>query len=91
MKRVAQVLIFLFAITVAWMTYDNVLSDDAPFKQLAEDAACLKKKCTEKHGLTAMSRTPIGVTIETTWKDGSITTTCRREYFVVGVRKCTVD
>ncbi len=91
MKRVFQVVFAIFCITIAWMAFDNVLTDEEPFKQLAEETACTVKKCSEKHGLTKMSRTPLGVSIETTWKDGTVSVTCRREYVVVGARKCTVD
>ena len=90
-KRVFQVVFAIFCVTVAWMAFDNVLTDEEPFRQLAEEKACTVKKCTEKHGLTRMSRTPIGVSIETTWKDGTVNVTCRRQYFVVGARTCSVD
>ena len=91
MKRAFQVIFAIVAVTITWMAIDNVLTDDEPFKQLAEEKACSVKKCTEKHGLTRMSRTPLGVTIDTTWKDGTVTVSCRRAYFAVGERKCTVD
>ena len=91
MKRAVQVFLVIFAVTIAWMSVDNVLTDEAPFKELAEQKACTVKKCSEHHGLTRMSRTPVGVTIDTTWKDGTVTTVCRRAYFVVGPRECTVD
>ena len=91
MKRVVQVVLAIFAVTIAWMAFDNVLTDDEPFRKLAEDKACTVKKCADKHALTRMSRTPLGVTIDTTWKDGTVTTTCRREYVVVGARQCSID
>lgn len=86
-----RVLLIVFALLSVWMTYDNVLSDDVPSQALAQLAACTKKKCSEQHGMTRMSKTPIGQSFEYTWSDGSVNVTCRREYFVIGTRLCTVD
>ena len=90
MKYVRYLLI-VFALTVLWMTYDNVFSDEVPIRALAQQAACTVKKCDERHDMTKMGRTPIGQSFEFTWKDGTVAVTCHREYWVVGERKCTVD
>ena len=89
--KYARYLVALFALTCVWMTYDNVLSDEAPIKALAEQAACNVKRCTDQHGMTRMSRTPIGVSFQFEWKDGTVPVTCRREYFVVGARVCSTN
>ena len=78
----------LIAITITWMAYDNVLSDVAPTQALAEAAACRVKDCKVRHGLTKMSRSPIGQDFEFTWQDGLVAVSCHREYFAVGAMRC---
>ncbi|HSQ66531.1 MAG TPA: hypothetical protein VLM85_25095 [Polyangiaceae bacterium] len=76
-------------VVTSWMTWDNVLSDEDPIKALAEKAACTLKKCEEQHGITRMERTPIGQSFSYTWRDGTVSVDCHREYYVVGTRSCT--
>ncbi len=78
-------------VVTSWMTYDNVLSDEEPIKQLAEQAACKVKKCEDQHGITRMERTPIGQSFAYTWKDGTVAVSCHRDYYVVGTRNCTAQ
>lgn len=89
--RYARYVIALIALTSVWMTYDNVLSDETPIEALAQQAACNVKKCTEQHGMTRMSRLPIGVYFEYQWKDATVQVSCHREYFVVGTRQCVAQ
>ena len=89
--KVARGLLIVLALLSVWMTFDNVLSDDAPSLALSQLAACTVKKCGEQHGMTRMSKTPIGQSFEYTWSTGTVSVTCRREYFFVGTRLCKVD
>lgn len=92
MKRaIRYALAVSLVVITTWMAYDNVLSDLAPIQDMAEKAACTVKKCDERHGMTRLSRTPIGQSFSYTWKDGTVNVSCHRAYYVVGERACSVD
>jgi hypothetical protein len=80
----------VFAIT-AWLCWDNVFSDDAEIRSLAEKTACTKQKCDERHGLVRESRNPFGQTIDYQWRDATIRVSCHRAYWVVGERQCAIE
>jgi hypothetical protein len=89
--------ISLFAVTL-WLCIDNVFSDDAPIRALAEKAACDKRsanmkkdECAEQHGMTREQRYPWGQTLEYTWRDATIAVGCHRTYYVFGERRCAVE
>lgn len=90
-RKARTLLAVLLVVVTSWMAYDNVISDDAPIQKLAEDAACQVKKCDQKHGLTRMSRNPLGQSLDYAWKDGTVTLWCHRDFYVVGTRTCTVE
>ncbi len=92
MKRTLRwVLAVSLVVVTTWMAYDNVLSDLGPIQQLAEQTACTVKKCSEQHGMTSLSRTPIGQTFGFTWRSGTVRVYCHRAYWVIGERKCALD
>jgi hypothetical protein len=91
MHRFRTFLIAFFAIVTTWLAYDNVIADMEPTKALSETAACGKRDCKLQHGMTRVSRTPIGQWFEWTWRDGVVSTVCRRELFVVGAMRCVVE
>ncbi len=89
--KVVRALLIVIALLSVWMTYDNVLSDDPSIDTLAAQTACTIKKCSKQHGMTRMSKTPLGQTLEYTWEDGVVSVSCHRAYYVFGARVCTVD
>lgn len=91
MKKLRYLLGVLLVVVTTWMAYDNVISDEAPIAKLAEDAACKVQKCTEQHGLTRMSRNPLGQNFDFAWKNKTVTLWCHREFYVVGPRTCAVE
>lgn len=92
MKRRLRNLLALSVLGVTlWMCFDNVFSDDASIRALAEKTACTKKKCDAQHGLKSESRTPFGQTLEYAWIDTTITVSCHRAFYVAGARECSVE
>lgn len=92
MRKARYLLAVLLVVVTSWMAYDNVLSDEAPITKLAEDAACKVQKCTEQHGMTRMSRNPIGQSFTFAWKNNkTVSLWCHREFYVVGTRACAVE
>jgi len=92
MSRRARSILALSVLAVtAWMCFDNVFSDDASIRELAEKAACTKKKCTDQHALVRESRAPWGQTIDYQWRDGTIRVSCHRAFWVVGERSCAPE
>ncbi len=85
------------------MCFDNVFSDDAPIRALAEKAACAKKvpqavppgkqgnSCDEQHGMTREQRAPWGQSFEYTWREATLSVSCHRAYYVFGERRCAVE
>jgi hypothetical protein len=80
----------LVGVTV-WMCFDNVFSDAAPIRALAEKSACTMKKCDEHHGMTREQRVPWGQTIDYSWADGTVHVDCHRAYWAFGERQCTAS
>ncbi len=90
-RQLRRILPVLVLALTGWLLFDNVFSDDAPIRALAEKAACTKKKCEDQHGLVKMQRMPWGQTIDYQWRDGTIAVSCRRAYIVFGERQCTIE
>jgi len=90
-RRLRNALAFAVLAVTLWLCFDNVFSDDAPIRALAEKTACTKKKCDDQHGLARESRTPIGQTLEYQWRDATIRVSCHRAYYVFGERECAVE
>ncbi len=88
-KKLFTAFLVLLCIVAAGLSYDNVLSDSAPITAAAEQTACKVKSCAERHGMTRLERTPLGQTVEYTWRDGTVTVHCAREFVVFGPRTCT--
>jgi len=90
-RRIRNSIAFIVLAVTAWMAYDNVLSDDAPIRALAEKTACAKKKCEDQHGVTREQRAPWGQSIDYTWRDGTVKVECHRSYYVFGERVCAAE
>ena len=90
-RRVRNAVAFSVLAVTVWLCWDNVFSDDAPIRALADKAACTKKKCEEQHGLVRESRAPWGQTLDFQWRDATIRVSCHRAYYVVGERQCAVE
>jgi len=83
------------------MCFDNVFSDDAPIRALAEKAACDKKStsekphatnaCDEQHGMVREQRMPWGQKLDYAWRDATIQVYCHRAYYVFGERLCAPE
>jgi hypothetical protein len=87
-RKIGYAVLLILCITSGILSWDNVLSDPAPVTRLAEDAACKVKSCADRHGLTKMDRTPLGQTVEFTWRDGTVIVECSRRYVALGERTC---
>jgi hypothetical protein len=90
-RRIRNALGYVLLAVSLWMVYDNVFSDDAPIRDLAEKAACTKKKCDEQHGMTKEDRRPWNQTFDYAWRDGALHVECHRAFYVVGTRVCSVE
>jgi len=90
-RRLRNSLGFVLLAVTLWMCFDNVFSDDAPIRALAEKTACAKKKCEDQHGMVKEQRTPIGQTIDYAWRDGTLSVYCHRAYWVFGERQCAIQ
>jgi hypothetical protein len=91
MKHVRRILALLLVGVSIWLAYDNVYSDVTPTQSLAESTACGVKDCKLQHGLTKMSRSPLGQSFEFTWQSGVVHTACHREMYVWGAMRCVVE
>jgi hypothetical protein len=87
-RRVQRLLAVLVVVTTAWMCWDNVFSDLPPIQQLAEQAACNVKPCSEQHGVTHVGRNPLGQSFDISWREVTLHVSCQREYYVAGPRAC---
>jgi hypothetical protein len=87
-RKIGYGVLLALCIASGILSWDNVLSDPAPVSKLAEETACKVKSCSERHGLTKMDRTPLGQTVEFTWRDGTVVVECSRPYLLVGDRAC---
>ena len=87
--RAALVLAIMFG--AAWLCFDNVFSENLEVEALAERAACATHKCEEAHQLTDERRVPWEQTFDYAWNSDTVRITCRRQYYVIGARICTVD
>lgn len=90
-RRIRNGLGYVLLAVSLWMVYDNVFSDDASIRALAEKAACAKKKCEEQHGMTKEQRTPWDQSLEYTWRDATLKVECHRAFYVAGERACSVE
>jgi hypothetical protein len=90
MRKLWSAVVAVIVIGAAWLCVDNVFSDNAPVRELAERAACAAKPCAEHHGLTRELRRPWAQQFDYAWRDATVHVICRREYYVVGERRCTV-
>jgi len=92
MQKLISLLFTLVFFALAWMTYDNVYSDIAPVKALAETAACKVKDCRKHHGFTKISRSPFGIEVDYGWEEKSsesaLSVMCHRESWVSGPMVC---
>jgi hypothetical protein len=93
-RRLRNLLAFVVLAVTAWMCFDNVFSDDAPIRELAEKAACTHKgakACDEQHGLVREQRMPWAQSIDYAWRDATLHVSCHREFYVFGERRCAVE
>ena len=90
-RRLRNGLAFAVLAVTVWMCFDNVFSDDASIRALAEKTACTKKKCEDQHGLKSESRVPWGQTLEYSWRDATILVSCRRSFIAFGERRCEIE
>jgi hypothetical protein len=90
--RVVQTVVLLAIIGIpAWMSFDNVFSSNSAVRELAEQAACAKKKCSEAHRLSDERRSPWSQSFEYAWRDATVVVTCRRAYYAIGERTCVAE
>jgi hypothetical protein len=92
-RRLRNLLAFAVLAVTAWMCFDNVFSDDAPIRELAEKTACAAKgaKAASEHGLVREQRTPWSQSIDYAWRDATMHVTCHRAFYVFGERGCAVE
>jgi hypothetical protein len=98
-RRLRQIAAFSLLLVTVWMCFDNVFSDDAPIRALAEKAACDKRSaarkdtnaCTEQHGMVREQRMPWGQTLDYAWRDATIPVSCHRAFYVFGERCCVAE
>lgn len=91
MQEVRAVLVLAILFGAAWLCFDNVFSDNADVETLAERAACAKHKCEELHHMSGERRVPWQQTFDYTWNGDTVRVTCRRAFYVIGNRICSVD
>jgi hypothetical protein len=91
MRRFRTSVIVVLALISTWLAFDNVITDMEPTKALSEAAACAVKDCKQQHGMTRVLRTPAGQWFDWTFRDGVVSTVCRREMLVFGAMRCAVE
>ncbi len=92
MRKALRVVLFVLMLLTAWMSWANVLSDDPPLREKAQQVARAFAGCGDKcrlldiHGDRGMITTEVGYTFD---KFGQVVVTCRRPYIAFGEHVCT--